>query len=81
MKYAQILVLPQIPPGGLTAGIDWASAGLRALQARASTMPRHPQPSSGSARTARSMSGMPGIRPGVCAAGAPITAWSGHACP
>ena len=26
MKYAQILVLPQIPPGGLTAGIDWASA-------------------------------------------------------
>jgi hypothetical protein len=27
MKYAQILVLPQIPPGGLTVGIDWASAG------------------------------------------------------
>jgi transposase len=26
MKYAQILVLPQTPPGGLTAGIDWASA-------------------------------------------------------
>ena len=26
MKYAQILVLPETPPGGLTAGIDWASA-------------------------------------------------------
>ncbi|MGH3198679.1 MAG: IS110 family transposase [Streptosporangiaceae bacterium] len=26
MKYAQILVLPQTPPGGVTAGIDWASA-------------------------------------------------------
>ncbi len=26
MKYAQILVLPPTPPGGLTAGIDWASA-------------------------------------------------------
>ncbi|MGH3190658.1 MAG: IS110 family transposase [Streptosporangiaceae bacterium] len=26
MKYAQILILPQTPAGGLTAGIDWASA-------------------------------------------------------
>jgi len=26
MKYAQIQVLPQTPPGGVTAGIDWASA-------------------------------------------------------
>ncbi len=26
MKYAQILVLPETPPGGLTAGIDWGSA-------------------------------------------------------
>ena len=26
MKYAQIQVLPEIPPGGLTAGIDWGSA-------------------------------------------------------
>jgi transposase len=26
MKDAQILVLPRTPPGGLTAGIDWASA-------------------------------------------------------
>jgi Transposase len=26
MKYAQILVLPPAPPGGLTAGIDWAGA-------------------------------------------------------
>src|SRR6516225_5002332 len=26
MKYAQIRVLPETPPGGLTAGIDWGSA-------------------------------------------------------
>ena len=26
MKYAQILVLAETPPGGLTAGIDWGSA-------------------------------------------------------
>ena len=26
MKYARIHVLPEMPPGGLTAGIDWGSA-------------------------------------------------------
>ena len=26
MKYARIQVLPETPPGGLTAGIDWGSA-------------------------------------------------------
>lgn len=26
MKYAQVQVLPPIPPGGVTAGIDWATA-------------------------------------------------------
>ena len=26
MKYARIHVLPETPPGGLTAGIDWGSA-------------------------------------------------------
>lgn len=26
MKYAQIQVLPPTPPGGVTAGIDWATA-------------------------------------------------------
>jgi hypothetical protein len=25
MEYAKIRVLPETPPGGLTAGIDWAS--------------------------------------------------------
>jgi hypothetical protein len=27
MKYARIHVLPETPPGGLTAGIDWGNAG------------------------------------------------------
>ena len=26
MEYALIQVLPEIPPGGVCAGIDWASA-------------------------------------------------------
>ena len=26
MQYAQIQVLPPTPPGGVTAGIDWATA-------------------------------------------------------
>ena len=26
MKYALVRVLPEVPPGGVCAGIDWASA-------------------------------------------------------
>ena len=26
MKYALVKVLPEVPPGGVCAGIDWASA-------------------------------------------------------